>query len=443
MKNIHYIYLILFILAITTPVLQKELHLFKEKPLNGVTHEVKKNILSSETWMDGSFQASFEKWLNAGFGFRGFYVRLYNQFQLSVFDNFGASGIEKTKNNLLYQKGYFNEFIGKDVLPEDKYDTLCFKMACINQLLAAKGKPFLYVIAPGKVAVYHDQISDTLIKYQNRTTNYSLLKENLQQYKVPHIDFQQYFIEFKHESDYPIFPVCGTHWSGYAATLAADSILSFLRLNSPFSLNNYQINEGYTTKNNPIFSDNDLGDLLNLLIPLPNGELYYPRLSYTEAEKPKPKLLILGDSFVQSFWHFNHLFSEVFSDSSMYWYYYRGKEWPGKNYDRRINSLEILQYIEMVDMVVMLTTDINHKMLGFGFVDDLYTALIDSENAYSQLRKSLVERLEFLHRRNPKLMKQAQKDAQENGITLDSALNDIINQSIIDDYENGQLYFNY
>ena len=53
--------------------------------LDGYFDKVSRPHFSGGQYLSGTFQAEFEKWLNSSIRPRGYYIRLYNQIQYSLF----------------------------------------------------------------------------------------------------------------------------------------------------------------------------------------------------------------------------------------------------------------------------------------------------------------------------------------------------------------------
>ena len=78
--------LIIIILYLFIPLIQKEFPFFKEKPLKGVFILTAKPDSMLKNRFSGEYQNQYEKHFNDSLGFRPFFVRLNNQINFSLFN---------------------------------------------------------------------------------------------------------------------------------------------------------------------------------------------------------------------------------------------------------------------------------------------------------------------------------------------------------------------
>ena len=112
---------------------------------------------------------------------------------------------------------------------------------------------------------------------------------------------------------------------------------------------NFHSEPGVKIKDSLRFTDNDIGNALNLLRDIPSWEMYYPRIVFDSAtKKSKPDVLSIGDSFNQSFWGFYPYFSALFGPNTRYWYYNKLIGWPD-SLERKAISVESLDLKKEID----------------------------------------------------------------------------------------------
>ncbi len=92
--------LLLIILSVTSlSLFQFEFHFYEEEPLNGVFSTSSFLPISKQSYLDESFQKNYDKYFNDSLGFKGFFVRLKNQLDFSLYSKSNAYGLIQGKNN--------------------------------------------------------------------------------------------------------------------------------------------------------------------------------------------------------------------------------------------------------------------------------------------------------------------------------------------------------
>jgi hypothetical protein len=422
MKKIAALILILpFAFVFLLPGIQKEVKLIHINPLKSVFQPAKKFPLKNKYWFSGDFQLHFENYLKDNMGLRPVFVRIYNQYNFTLFGIPSYGGVLIGKNGVLYQPGYLSAYKGEDFVGSARIDTFVRRMKIVQDELKQKNKYFLFIIAPGKVNVYPGIIPDKTGLKKVDTTNLEVMVDRLNKYNVNYIDFCNYFIMIRDTIRYPLFTKYGTHWSGSAVSLVMDTIFKRIENATGKKLVNYDNSKGYATNKELKFTDADLANYMDLAFPLKPDSVYYPIYVFDTSAARSCGVLIIGDSFCQSFWGFDNVFPRVFSDSSMYWGYYRHKEWPtNKSLIMPINAFYLNEYLTNLDIVLLESVDINLNLLGYGFIDDLYYLYTQPGNAKEHLAAKIRENIIFWARMNAEQFL-VQKMADEMQITLDSA----------------------
>ncbi|MBN1414830.1 MAG: hypothetical protein JW973_07000 [Bacteroidales bacterium] len=422
MKKIIILILILpFALVFVLPGIQKELKLIKVAPLKSVFYPANKMPLTGKTWFSGDFQLCFENYLKDHLGLRPVFVRIYNQYNFSILGLPSYGDVQIGKNNVLYQPIYLQAYKGKDFAGSTRIDSFIYRMKVVQDELEHRQKYFLFIIAPGKVNVYPEIVPDKIGLIKVDTTNYEVMVDRLNKYNVNYIDFCNYFITIKDTIQYPLFTRYGTHWSGSAVSMVMDSILKRIEVAIREKIINYEHTEGYVTDKDLKFTDADLAQYMDLIVPLKPDPVYYPVYNFDTASTRSHEILIVGDSFCQSFWGFDNVFPRVFSDSSMFWAYYRYKEWPvNKSLSMPINTLYLEEYICNLDIILLESVDANLNLLGYSFIDDLFCLFTQPGNSKERLAARLRENIIYSARMNNDQYL-VQQMAVEMQITVDSA----------------------
>lgn len=367
------------------PFIQKKINIFKLKSLQGYFVEDKKPILTKKTWMTGQYQDSLNKYIESTIGFRPFFIRLNNQIDFSLFNKSNTVNVVIGKDNVLFQDFYITSYWGEDFIGDSLIKQKVTKLAFIQEKLKEKGKHLIFLLAPSKASICEDKIPSRYFKKPKTTTNYEVCVREMTKQNINLLDMRSYFLKLKGKTPYPLYPRCGTHWSGYSVTLVADTLFRYIEKISGFDLVDFHSEKGEITSTNLRFTDNDIGEGINLLWNIPNYPMYYPKIVFKpDSAKKKPALLSIGDSYNQSFWGFYPYFSELFNNKTQYWYYCNVVAWPPELEHQYISveNLDMRSELKKYDIILIVSTEQNLKDLGFGFIEKVYPILKEEDDAF-------------------------------------------------------------
>lgn len=296
---------ILTLLGFSTIFVQEQWKPFTMKPLNGFTAEAQKPSLTLANFASGDFQNKAEDYIGDHFGFREFFIRLYNQFSYSCFRQINNDNIKEGRNHELYLKMYLDEITGKrlknDFGSVEKAKTIAQQNVeetlRLIDTLHSHGTKFLFVFAPSKTWVYPENMPKA---YRDHIIDFSLEDYYIQLFKenhIPHIDFLNYFKSIKDTATYPLYPRTGTHWAESIIPFVADSIMKKLESITAYDLPSVKyIDENLTTDYS--VQDGELEASMNLLFPLKKPAIPKPVFALTDTiGADKPNLLVIGDSY--------------------------------------------------------------------------------------------------------------------------------------------------
>jgi hypothetical protein len=412
------ILLSIFVVLLIIPATQGYFKIFEEKPLLGAMIPASDTILTPNAWFSGRFQLKREKFLNENFGFRNFFVRLNNQIAYSFYNVAKANGVVIGKDNVLYQTGYIDSYFGNDFAGNDTLTKQVQKFKVVQDALLKKAKYLIFVFAPGKGTVYPEYIPDKYFEQKKKTTNHEAILEEFKKYNVTYVDFDDYFSKNKNKFTHPLFPRCGTHWSGYAATIVMDSLMRFCEKISNKDFIDFKSLEGYSTNTEMKFTDSDIGDAMNLLFPIKNWKMYYPNVTYeNQPDKVRPNFLFIGDSFTQSLYSFYPYFTALFGNQTVFWGYNNIICWPDSLEKQYIKVSDLNQFDEIMkrDFIIVVCTEINLNNFNFSFADKAYTIFSneDSINYWEKVRNKEDE-----IKNNNEFMKLVIKQAEERKVSI-------------------------
>ena len=393
-----------FLLALVlVPVIQARFHFFEEANLAGAFTVAPHPNLTWEGLRDNSYQPAFEQYLEDRIGFRPYLIRLRNQLSFSLFRVARSSDIVVGEHDVLFQPGPIESYLGHDLLAEDEVRFRVRRLRAVQRELGQRGVQLLFVMAPSKARFQPEDLPARWQVAPGTVTNYDLYLRALQADTVTMLNLVPLLAQWKKTAPYPLFARAGTHWSGYGAALAVDTLLRRLEqlggvhfptvrtLGKPLVVRTTDLLQG---------NDNDLAKPLNLLQAVENTPHAYPQLAF-EAPQPgqtRPSALFVSDSFIWGFTQFNSYIPSLFSDDTRIWYYGNNVYRPDKPFTPdgpQVRYLNYRQIIESRRFIVLMTTEHNLVKREFDFTDlvyRLYHPLTPADNtAIDELAKRLAQ----------------------------------------------------
>ena len=364
------VFLLLWTPLLLTPSGKTDIY----KPLDGNYEKAARPFLTGRSWLKGTFQLSMEQYFSDHLPGRDLLIRLYNSFRFECFKYVIADGVTVGKSDVLYQQIYIDALMGSDLVDQHSAHQDAERLRIIQDSLLMYNKLLVFIIAPGKASMYPEFLPDSVGYTGTEVNNYSRYTAALEKAGCKVLDLKKWLLAEKKILQYPVFPKGGTHWSGHIIPLMMDSMRKYIASNSSFQLPQFSVSDGDVTTTQFRFTDNDIGEKLNLLIEPSQWKLTYPVVRFSKPAARKPQLLSIGDSFNQSFWGFYPFFQQLFGDSTVFWYYNRMVGWPDSLQRRYIDVQSLDYYSEVMsrDIVFIVSTEQNLKSFSFNFVNQFY-----------------------------------------------------------------------
>ena len=351
--------MLVWMIGLSFIMIQSIFHPFKSVSLSGEEWVPEIDSLSIATFENLSFQKQVDHWTSKKFGFREVMVRFYNQV---LYWTFGECTyfIEIGDDCFLFEKDYRDSACGENLIPKVEIELKLDSLEILSDFLNERGKKLIVVVAPNKYRYYPDKVS---LNCDDRETNYSHFTAGFNHSKYAVFDCIELFP--KMTSQYPLVPKSGTHWSLYGAfrtaQLIQDSLVKWEFAGAPLEISAIEIDD------TPRQTDKDLHDLLNIMTYAPKEELAYP---YTDYHNPKkPRMLIVGDSFYESFYRLN-IHSDVYDPESKLLYYNQKMFGRGRNISREFNADDLFVELYNTDVVMIVSNEGALKNFGWGFLTD-------------------------------------------------------------------------
>lgn len=400
----------LIILLLALPAIQERFHLIKSAPLKGYFVPSKQAGFSISSWFVGDYQDSCAAYFREKTGFRGSFVRLYNQVDYSLFSVPHARKIIVGKNGYLYSDEYISAYLGADFTGKQFCDEKVMLLKKLQDLLWSEKKILLVVIlTPDKGNYYSEYIPDRFMKRKKEPSNYSYYAARCAEAGINLIDFNYYFKRLKNTHRFPLYPKTGIHWTTYGAVLAADSLLKYLRSKLSGPLPSMVI-DGIDTSAFARNPDNDIEQTMNLVWRIPTPVYAYPKYHFIfGANQKKPAALFIGDSF---YWNWYPWFiSNIFSNQE-FWYYNQDVFRESKTKQTQVSQIDVTEAINRQKIIILMQVNGAKGNIGYGFID-LALSVLDPAKS-DELRK-----MENAIRNNHDWMKLIRQKAAKNHLSID------------------------
>lgn len=415
MKNVTKILFSILLVLLVFPAIQQFSNIFKLKPLSGVIVEQGLPEFSKLAWFEGSYQQKMNSFIDQHYGFRPFFIRIFNQIDYTFFNEAHGAGIIVGKDKYLFESWYIWAYHGDRFIGEKKIKENVRKLSAIQLKLKELDTEMIIVLAPGKGHFYPEYIPDYM-KKPIKETNNEYYEKVLEESDLTVLDASSWFLSMKDTAQYPLFPKTGTHWSDYASVLVSDTLLTVVEDKLGYNMPRFiwESNELTTEARN---DDDDLEESMNLFFRIPQIMHAYPvvrRDDDTTANQNKPSAISIADSF---FWQlFNGPFAWSFSDIK-YWYYFSSIYPDTYKAPTTTKDIDLIEELAKRDVVIVLASTANLTDMGFGFIDEAYKAFYPE---HEDELKSSVEKFIKRIRNNESMMDMVKEKALKKNISIDS-----------------------
>ena len=398
--------LLLLLAVLLVPVLQARFHFAEERHLSGAFTPAPRASFTWEGLRDNSFQAALERYLEDNMGFRALFIQFHNQLRFSLFQASTNTAVVIGQDGLVFQDAPVRTYLGQDSVGLAQVRFRVKRLRQVQQDLAARGVPLLFVMAPNKARQLPQFLPKLLPKPILGRSNYEVFMREMRRQGVELLNLTPLFTAWADTARYPLFPWSGTHWNAYGATLSADTILSRVEhlVHAPVPRLRQTGPPRITTIANPI--DGDLTASMNLLFPPTGPPAVYPQMAAAPARpgEKRPNLLLMGDSFNWGLMFFSPFIQHAFAPQSRFWYYNRAVYIPD-TYEHKDpehddpSKLDLRQQVESRQIIIILITEHNLAENEFWFtqqVFNLYHPLTEADQTrIRQLEAEITAKYEW------------------------------------------------
>ena len=385
----------LLLLLLLLPAIQAKWPLLTVRPLGGYFDRIDAPKFSWAGLWNSDFQPELERYLTDRLGFRPWLVRWRNQLAYSTTGKILSGDVQMGKDQNIFQRGPIGVYMGRRYLGEAEIAFRAKRLRRVQDSLRAHGTQLLFLLAPGKARIVPQYLPDSCeANRYSHTTNYSTVCEQFAKYGVNTLDATALAERWRDAgAPYPLFTRTGTHWSGYLVARVADTLFHRVESLTGRDLPDFGAQGPPTvvTRAEDLrYTDNDLGELINLAIDIPPYPTAYPNVVFKpEQGKQRANMLIIGDSFAQSFYGFYPYYDRLLTPSSRYWNYNQYVYWPEQTpgEPRAIADLKLADQLRGRHLVLFVATEENLANLAYGFIDqafNLYCPITAQDEAQIQ-----------------------------------------------------------
>ena len=345
--------------------------------LYGAVTVAPKPTFTLDNWMSGMYQDSLMKEYEEDLGIHKGLIRFNNQVGYSVFNEIKAHNVVEGKNRMLFESAYIYAYYGRDFVGDTKVKENVSKLKYVQDELKKRNIDMLFVVCCGKASYNFENIPEQYNDSVKTKTNYDAYIEAFAKEKINYVDTRTILLKLKSNTKHPLFPSCGVHWSIFAASIAADTVLKKMEELHKMDMPDYHYEAGELS-DTARYSDDDIGKAMNLIYDVPQYPLYYPKIVYKkDSTKTKPNVLLLGDSFLWTWMEPYHYPIEMFSNKSSWWYYSQELEWPAGSDGRhiRIEKLNLKEETLNRDFILIVYNEANLVNFDYGFANRMYNML--------------------------------------------------------------------
>ncbi|GAB3861121.1 hypothetical protein GCM10028822_40110 [Hymenobacter terrigena] len=335
----------------------------------------------------------------------------------------------------MFQSSPVASYQGHNRLTPDEVRFRVRRLRILQDTLARQGISFLFAIAPNKARYQPENLPAHLRNTVRGLTNYELFAREMQAQQVNMLDFVALFKSWKDTTRYALFPKGGTHWSGYGAALAADTLFPRIEQLGHFDLIDFRRQGPVVVKYDSLRStDADLTETLNLFFPYQSYPAAYPTVVFDSLKtgQQRPNLLIVGDSFNWALMQFWPYLQTLFAPESRFWGMDRNIFRYTDGYTREgheLWQLDFAQEIKSRKFILMHMTE--HNLYDHSIIDQMYDLFYPP----SEATKHRVQQIEKEMSRPPEMQKRLWEESYQGG----HQLADELHKNAVAQYEREQI----
>ena len=260
--------------------------------------------LTLDAVLHGRFQAAYARLVGTEMPLYPAAVRLRNQIEYSLFGFSSNPVIIVTPGGTLIERAYAEDYCSRDIARwRPGAVAWAARIRQMQDEEERRGKTFLYVLTPSKVAQYPALVPPGFNCPSQQAVRVGLVPDwvEILRHAGVHLVDTPAVVQAAHGAyPFPLYPAGGTHWDAVGEALAQQQVLGGLdhllpgRGFAPFQFT-------WRMAPHPVrdSDDVDLARLLNLIVPAANGPVPVVTMQPPPAPGPcqPPRVVIVGGSF--------------------------------------------------------------------------------------------------------------------------------------------------
>lgn len=267
--------------------------------LHGLNKELNVIPFTIKNFKSHEFQKYVEDFVANKLPLRSFFIRMNDQLYYSLLKKsyLNNSQVIIGKSNQLFEYSYIDDYCKKNVVDINKLKLWADHLKELSDFFKRQNKVFIYLITPSKAEYMPENIPSRFsCKGKGSKEALAQLSSLLRERKVLFVNAADQIYDAKSNYAIPLFSTGGTHWNSVGASIAANSIIALL--NQSFHQSISKIKLDYQVATDPIGTDRDLLDLLNLLKP--NDQYKVPLINHVKTNHYQTNytLSCIGGSFL-------------------------------------------------------------------------------------------------------------------------------------------------
>ena len=318
--------------------------------------------------VSGEYSVEMQDWVRENYPYRGWFIRLHNQIDYSLFNHSSNDRIAVGKKGELYDVSYIQAWRGTDAMHPDSVNSLIGAISSLRDSLNAFQTELLVLTPPGKPSFMPQYLPTRILSNDTTLSDRQRISKALAVAEIPFIDFE-YFKTIQANQPHRLYPRAGLHWSLYGAAVAADTLRN--RISELLQLDLPQISWTTEPYYDRMQTDFEVERAMNLLWPIDQREMFRPVYRFADSPKTfQPKVIIVGDSYYKV-WYDQGIQEKLFHPESQFWYYGRAIL-PEKSINGEpiiAPALNVAEEVRKADIVLFVNAEINLPRLGFGLID--------------------------------------------------------------------------
>ncbi len=370
----------LFIFLLVIPAIQRSLNIVSEKMLNGYgsePHSISAGSFSCLKWFTGQMQDSLSLFVQGRIGFRNTLIRINNQIDYTLFGIIHAKGFAEGLKGYLFEEDYIHEYNGDYFIGRETIDKKLSRLKNVEDSLNKHDTKLLVIYEPGKASYYPEFIPARFHPEKRGLTNHEYFLECSAKYGLSYLDLNSYFLKMKDTASYPLFTKYGMHWSLSGVPFAVDTLIRLAEYAASVRLPHFRI-RGNKVPETPQGTDNDIGELLNLLFPLQYTGTAVPEIEFEADKQKRLSVLIVADSY---YINIVEEFGNRIFQTQEYWYY-NERLYPFQHVipPRKIDKRDLRNKLLTYNLILLMVSEINLHCGFWNFADEAYLAFHPGEN---------------------------------------------------------------